>query len=78
MSQETLSEMIGTTRSRVISLFLNRFRELGFINYNGGGMEVHIPKQFSSRVEFSGYRCNESPDRLSFVAMGTQNFDGSG
>jgi CRP-like cAMP-binding protein len=35
ISQETLAEMIGTTRSRV-SLFMNRFRELGFIEYNGG------------------------------------------
>jgi CRP-like cAMP-binding protein len=40
MSQETLAEMIGTTRSRV-SFFLNRFRDLGFIDYNGGGMQVH-------------------------------------
>jgi CRP/FNR family transcriptional regulator, cyclic AMP receptor protein len=32
--------MIGTTRSRV-SYFLNRFRNLGFIEYNGGGMQVH-------------------------------------
>lgn len=40
ISQETLAEMIGTTRSRV-SFFLNRFRELGFIDYNGGGMHVH-------------------------------------
>jgi CRP/FNR family transcriptional regulator, cyclic AMP receptor protein len=40
MSQETLAEMIGTTRSRV-SFFLNRFRELGFIDYNGTGMQVH-------------------------------------
>ncbi len=40
MSQETLAEMIGTTRSRV-SFFLNRFRELGFIDYNGAGMHVH-------------------------------------
>ena len=40
MSQETLAEMIGTTRSRV-SFFLNRFRGLGFIDYNGGGMHVH-------------------------------------
>ena len=38
MSQETLAEMIGTTRSRV-SFFLNRFRDLGFIDYSGGGME---------------------------------------
>ena len=39
ISQETLAEMIGTTRSRV-SFFMNRFRKLGFINYNGG-IEVH-------------------------------------
>ena len=40
ISQETLADMIGTTRSRV-SFFLNRFRTLGFINYDGGGMHVH-------------------------------------
>ncbi len=40
ISQETLAEMIGTTRSRV-SFFLNRFREMGFINYGGGGMQIH-------------------------------------
>ena len=40
ISQETLAEMIGTTRSRV-SFFMNRFRDLGFIEYNGGGMNVH-------------------------------------
>jgi CRP-like cAMP-binding protein len=40
MSQETLAEMIGTTRSRV-SFFMNRFRDLGFIDYNSGGMHVH-------------------------------------
>jgi hypothetical protein len=34
ISQETLAEMIGTTRSRV-SFFMNRFRTLGYINYNG-------------------------------------------
>ncbi len=39
VSQETLAEMIGTTRSRV-SFFLNKFRKLGFIEYNGG-MHVH-------------------------------------
>src|SRR5208283_1380961 len=40
ISQETLAQMIGTTRSRV-SFFLNRFRELGFIKYDGDGMQVH-------------------------------------
>ena len=32
--------MIGTTRSRV-SFFMNKFRELGFIDYNGSGVEIH-------------------------------------
>ena len=39
VSQETLAEMIGTTRSRV-SQFMNKFRQLGFIDYNGT-IEVH-------------------------------------
>jgi CRP/FNR family cyclic AMP-dependent transcriptional regulator len=39
ISQETLAEMIGTTRSRV-NFFMNKFRQLGFINYNGH-IEVH-------------------------------------
>jgi len=40
VSQETLAGMVGTTRSRV-SYFMNRFRKLGFIHYNGGGLQVH-------------------------------------
>jgi len=41
ISQEMLAEMIGTTRSRV-SFFMNRFRELGFIDYDAGsGLQVH-------------------------------------
>ena len=40
ISQETLAEMIGTTRSRV-SFFMNRFRKLGFIDYNGSSTDVH-------------------------------------
>ena len=41
VSQETLAEMIGTTRARV-SFFMNRFRKLGFIDYGeGGGLQVH-------------------------------------
>lgn len=39
VSQETLAEMVGTTRSRV-SYFMNRFREMGFIDYNGS-LRVH-------------------------------------
>ena len=41
VSQETLAEMVGTTRSRV-SFFMNRFRTLGFVDYSGGsGLKVH-------------------------------------
>src|SRR5277367_7125100 len=41
ISQETLAEMIGTTRSRV-SFFMNRFRNMGFIDYHGtGDLQVH-------------------------------------
>ena len=39
ISQETLAEMVGTTRSRV-SMFMNKFRKLGFVKYNGN-LEVH-------------------------------------
>ena len=42
LSQETLAEMVGTTRSRV-SFFMNRFRKLGFIKYDSGeNLRVHI------------------------------------
>jgi CRP-like cAMP-binding protein len=40
ISQESLAEMVGTTRSRV-SFFMNRFRKMGFINYDGDGLQVH-------------------------------------
>ena len=40
MSQESLAEMVGTTRSRV-SFFMNRFREMGFVEYDGDGLQVH-------------------------------------
>jgi len=42
ISQETLAELVGTTRSRV-NMFMNKFRKLGFIRYNSGlrGLQVH-------------------------------------
>jgi CRP/FNR family cyclic AMP-dependent transcriptional regulator len=46
VSQETLAEMIGTTRSRV-NFFMNKFRKLGFIKYNGG---LHIDSSLLSVV----------------------------
>jgi len=46
VSQETLAEMIGTTRSRV-NFFMNKFRKLGFIRYNGG---IHVNNSLLSVV----------------------------
>ena len=46
ISQETLAEMIGTTRARV-SFFMNRFRKMGFIEYNG---EIHVHKSLLNVV----------------------------
>jgi CRP-like cAMP-binding protein len=40
ISQETLAEMVGTTRPRV-NFFMNKFRKLGFINYGPSGLQVH-------------------------------------
>jgi CRP/FNR family cyclic AMP-dependent transcriptional regulator len=40
ISQETLAEMIGATRSQV-NVFMNRFREMGFVDYNSEGLRVH-------------------------------------
>src|SRR6202051_2364531 len=47
ISQETLAEMIGTTRSRV-SFFMNRFRGLGFLDYGASGLQVHS-SQFTAK-----------------------------
>jgi CRP-like cAMP-binding protein len=46
ISQETLAEMIGTTRSRV-NFFMNKFKKLGFIRYNGG---LHVNSSLLSVV----------------------------
>jgi CRP-like cAMP-binding protein len=46
VSQETLAEMVGTTRSRV-NFFMNKFRKLGFIQYNG---EIHVNSSLLSVV----------------------------
>jgi hypothetical protein len=65
MSQETLAEIIGTTRSRVS--FMNKFRKLGFIDYNGE-LRVHSSllnvvlhdwnsATSKSASHFSGRRC---------------------
>jgi CRP-like cAMP-binding protein len=46
ISQETLAEMIGTTRSRV-SFFMNKFRKLGFVSYNG---KIHVHNSLLNAV----------------------------
>ena len=43
ISQEALAEIVGTTPGRV-SYFMNKFRKLGLIDYNSGGMEAHSPR----------------------------------
>jgi CRP-like cAMP-binding protein len=48
VSQETLAEMIGTTRSRV-NFFMNKFRKMGFIEYNGE-TKIHINNSLLSVV----------------------------
>ncbi len=71
VSQEILAEMIGTTRSRV-SFFMNRFRKLGFITYNGrvrvhkSLLNVVLYDQASEARSLHGPALN-TPDRLSRV-----------
>jgi CRP-like cAMP-binding protein len=62
ISQETLAEMVGTTRSRV-SFFMNRFRKLGFVDYGENGLQVHssllsivLHELAASRPGLSAYR----------------------
>ena len=60
VSQETLANLIGTTRSRV-SFFMNRFRKLGFINYNG---RIHVNKSLLNVVlhdQLSGHNAIGAP-----------------
>lgn len=56
ISQETLAEMIGTTRSRV-SFFMNRFRKMGFIDYNG---RIHVHKSLLNVVLHDWFPDDES------------------
>ena len=77
LSQETLAEMIGTTRSRV-SFFMNKFRKKGYIDYNGK-IEVHPslldallrdkPQKQERRIAGRNHK-PESPHRLRDAAQG--------
>jgi CRP-like cAMP-binding protein len=60
ITQEALADMIGTTRSRV-SYFMNRFRKLGYIDYNG---RIHVHKSLLNVVlhdQFSGHNSQRPP-----------------
>ncbi len=57
ISQETLAEMIGTTRSRV-SFFMNKFRKLGFISYNG---EIEVHNSLLNAVLYDKPEINRDP-----------------
>ena len=78
ISQETLAEMIGTTRSRV-SFFMNRFRKLGFIEYNGR-IQVHksllnvvlhdqLPEESGKSLDISGIAERNSWAPSNFLAV---------
>jgi CRP-like cAMP-binding protein len=62
INQETLAEMIGTTRSRV-SFFMNKFRKLGFISYNGK-IEVHRSLLNAVLYEKPGLERDEQTDPI--------------
>jgi Crp-like helix-turn-helix protein len=62
MSQESLAEMVGTTRSRV-SFFMNRFRKLGFIDYHAGmnyRFTVHFSTSFFTISFCAGIRSSRT------------------
>ncbi len=58
ITQETLAEMVGTTRSRV-SFFMNRFRKMGFIEYNGG---IRVHKSLLKVVLHDSWNDDAFPD----------------
>jgi CRP-like cAMP-binding protein len=75
ISQETLAEMIGTTRSRV-SFFMNRFRKLGFIEYNGrikvhkSLLDVVLHEQFTERHPGRASASANAPSRSKSARRG--------
>ena len=58
ITQETLAEMVGTTRSRV-SFFMNRFRKMGFIEYNGG---IRVHKSLLNVILHDSWNSDVLPD----------------
>jgi CRP/FNR family transcriptional regulator, cyclic AMP receptor protein len=65
ISQETLAEMIGTTRSRV-SFFMNRFRKLGFIEYDG---RIRVHKSLLNVVLHDQLPDDKSENHVAAIAL---------
>ena len=73
LSQETLAEMVGTTRSRV-SFFMNRFRKLGFINYDIGD-HVHVRSSLLNVILQDDGETGVSPDGAGGVGPPHKNLE---
>jgi CRP/FNR family transcriptional regulator, cyclic AMP receptor protein len=74
VSQETLAEMVGTTRSRV-SFFMNKFRKLGFIDYNGD-LKIHnsllnVILHDDPGLKREPTRSSNPPDRPAYIRAGS-------
>ena len=69
ISQEPLAETVGTTRSR-INMFMNKFRRLGFIEYNGGGIQIHkhVAERDNTRIRPDFIGCPPFPPRCEVPA----------
>ena len=79
ISQEMLAEMVGTTRARV-SFFMNKFRKLGFIDYNGD-IEVHSSLLnvilHDQPLRMIGARSLQRPDRTTTAYSSSRPFSGA-
>ena len=73
LSQETLAEMVGTTRSRV-SFFMNRFRKLGFINYDVGDI-LHVHSSLLNVVLHDDDGTAVSPDTKNSAAHANKGLE---
>ena len=73
LSQETLAEMVGTTRSRV-SFFMNRFRKLGFINYDVGDI-LHVHSSLLNVVLHDDDGTAVSPDTKNSAAYANKGLE---
>jgi predicted XRE-type DNA-binding protein len=73
LSQETLAEMVGTTRSRV-SFFMNRFRKLGFINYDVGDI-LHVHSSLLNVVLHDEDGTTVTPDTKNSAGPANQGLE---